>query len=123
MFHFLKRSTFNIQHSTSKAKLPDAFVPRFPEIYFDAMNPKTPPRREESTDLLAQLAAAEAELESLSNSQLSSAVSTVNHAMLLRQSQEMIREAEERFRNLVELSPLGIFIQCEGKFTFVNDAT
>ena len=81
------------------------------------------PHQGDLADLLEQLAAAEAEVESISNKQLNKAVGAANHAMLLKQAQETIREAEERFVRLVELSPLPIFIYSEGKFVYVNDAT
>ncbi len=39
------------------------------------------------------------------------------------QAQENLRESEERYRQLVEVSPDAIFIQCGGKFVFINSAT
>jgi PAS domain S-box-containing protein len=39
------------------------------------------------------------------------------------QAQQDVRDREERYRQLVELSPDAIFVQCDGKFIFVNDAT
>lgn len=39
-----------------------------------------------------------------------------------RQMQEAVRESEERYRRLVELSPDGIAIHCKGLFSFVNPA-
>lgn len=38
------------------------------------------------------------------------------------QAQESLRESEQRYRQLVELCPDAIFIQCGGQFTFVNSA-
>ena len=38
------------------------------------------------------------------------------------QHQETFWQSEERYRQLVELSPDTIFIQCEGKFVFINSA-
>jgi PAS domain S-box-containing protein len=40
----------------------------------------------------------------------------------LHRSDEALRNSEEKFRRLVELSPLGIFVASEGKFEFVNSA-
>ncbi len=77
----------------------------------------------EIADLLEQLAAAEAEVEAISSKQLNKAVGAANVAMLLRQAQETIREAEGRFIGLAELSPIPIFIHCEGKFVYTNNAT
>ncbi len=37
-----------------------------------------------------------------------------------KQAEEALRQSEERYRQLVELSPQGIFIQCEDKVVFVN---
>jgi PAS domain S-box-containing protein len=39
------------------------------------------------------------------------------------QAQEVLRESEERYRQLVELSPDAIFIQCDEQFVFINSAT
>jgi PAS domain S-box-containing protein len=39
------------------------------------------------------------------------------------QAQQDVRDREERYRQLVELSPDAMFIQCDGKFIFVNSAT
>ncbi len=39
------------------------------------------------------------------------------------QAQQEVRDREERYRQLVELSPDAIFVQCDGKFIFVNSAT
>ncbi len=39
-----------------------------------------------------------------------------------RRAEEMIRESEERYRNVVELSPDAIFVHQAGKLTFVNNA-
>jgi PAS domain S-box-containing protein len=39
------------------------------------------------------------------------------------QAQQDVRDREERYRQLVELSPDAIFVQCDGKFIFVNSAT
>jgi diguanylate cyclase (GGDEF)-like protein/PAS domain S-box-containing protein len=38
------------------------------------------------------------------------------------QMQQAVRESEERYRRLVELSPDGIFVHAEGKFVFINPA-
>ncbi len=40
-----------------------------------------------------------------------------------QQAQENLRESEERYRQLVEVCPDAIFIQCNGKFVFLNSAT
>ena len=37
-----------------------------------------------------------------------------------KKAEQALRESEERYRQLVELSPDGIAIHCEGKFVFVN---
>jgi PAS domain S-box-containing protein len=37
-----------------------------------------------------------------------------------KQMEEAIRESEERYRTLVELSPSGVFIFCEGRTTYIN---
>jgi len=39
-----------------------------------------------------------------------------------RQVQEKLRESEERYRQLIELSPDTIFIECGGKIVFINEA-
>ena len=39
------------------------------------------------------------------------------------QAQQDVRDREERYRQMVELSPDAMFIQCDGKFLFVNSAT
>jgi len=39
-----------------------------------------------------------------------------------KQIEQALMESEERYRQLVELCPNGIFIECEGKFVFVNRA-
>ena len=39
------------------------------------------------------------------------------------QAQEILRESEERYRQLVELCPEAIFIQCDEQFVFINSAT
>ncbi|HEY9612662.1 PAS domain S-box protein [Allocoleopsis sp.] len=39
------------------------------------------------------------------------------------QAQQDVRDREERYRQLVELSPDAIFVQCDGRFLFVNSAT
>ena len=39
-----------------------------------------------------------------------------------KQAEEQLRESEERYRQLVELCPDGIFIQSQGKFAFLNRA-
>lgn len=39
-----------------------------------------------------------------------------------KRSEAALRESEERFRNLVENSPEGIFIQTEGRFAYLNSA-
>src|SRR5919199_148492 len=40
-----------------------------------------------------------------------------------QQAQQRVRESEEHYRQLVELSPDAIFIQCGGNFVFANSAT
>jgi PAS domain S-box-containing protein len=37
-----------------------------------------------------------------------------------KQMEETIRESEERYRTLVELSPSGVFVFCEGRTVYVN---
>lgn len=37
-----------------------------------------------------------------------------------KQMEEMVRESEERYRTLVELSPSGVFVFCEGRTAYVN---
>jgi PAS domain S-box-containing protein/putative nucleotidyltransferase with HDIG domain len=39
-----------------------------------------------------------------------------------KQAEEALRESEDRYRTLVEFSPDGIGIHCEGKFVYVNTA-
>jgi PAS domain S-box-containing protein len=39
-----------------------------------------------------------------------------------KRSEDALRESEQRYRQLVELSPNVVFVQCEGKFVFVNQA-
>jgi len=39
-----------------------------------------------------------------------------------RRTEELLRDSEERYRRLVELSPDGIAVHIEGKLVFVNDA-
>ncbi|HEX3797933.1 MAG TPA: PAS domain S-box protein [Verrucomicrobiae bacterium] len=39
-----------------------------------------------------------------------------------KQAEAALRESEENYRKLVELSPDGIFIQCEGKYVYLNSA-
>jgi PAS domain S-box-containing protein len=39
-----------------------------------------------------------------------------------RKLQEKLRDSEERYRQLIELSPDAIFIQCEEKIVFINEA-
>lgn len=39
-----------------------------------------------------------------------------------KQAESLLRESEERYRNLVELSPDAIAVHCEGKIVFVNTA-
>ncbi|MDB6025356.1 MAG: multi-sensor hybrid histidine kinase [Verrucomicrobiales bacterium] len=85
------------------------------------MNAKIPERKDIS-DLLEQLEAAQADVESISNQELNKAVGAATHAMLLRQAQDTIREVEARYSSLVESSSFPIFIQCGGKFVFLNEA-
>jgi len=40
-----------------------------------------------------------------------------------KQAEEALRESEDRYRTLVEFSPDGIGIHCEGKIIYVNAAT
>ena len=35
---------------------------------------------------------------------------------------EALRESEDRFRTLIEAAPEGVFVQCEGRFEFMNPA-
>ncbi|HMS84624.1 MAG TPA: PAS domain S-box protein [Nitrospira sp.] len=37
-----------------------------------------------------------------------------------KQMEELVRESEERYRTLVELSPSGVFVFCEGRTVYVN---
>ncbi|MDP3981070.1 MAG: PAS domain S-box protein, partial [Chlamydiota bacterium] len=37
--------------------------------------------------------------------------------------EKALRESEERYRNLIENSPVAIFVQCEGKVVFANSET
>ncbi|MBX3301579.1 MAG: PAS domain S-box protein [Nitrospira sp.] len=37
-----------------------------------------------------------------------------------KQMEETVRESEERYRTLVELSPSGVFVFCEGRTTYIN---
>ena len=39
-----------------------------------------------------------------------------------KQAEEALRESEEKYRQLVEASPDAIFVNCEGKIVFVNQA-
>ena len=39
-----------------------------------------------------------------------------------KQAEEALRESEERYRNLLELAPVGIAVQVEGKIVFTNTA-
>src|SRR5262249_11188442 len=39
-----------------------------------------------------------------------------------KQAEAALRESEENYRKLVELSPDGILIQCEGKYVYLNSA-
>jgi nitrogen fixation negative regulator NifL len=43
-------------------------------------------------------------------------------AAVLEEKQELLRESETRYRQLVDLSPNAIFIGCEGRFVFINPA-
>lgn len=39
-----------------------------------------------------------------------------------RLAEEALRESEERYRQLVELSPSAVFVECQGRMVFVNEA-
>lgn len=39
-----------------------------------------------------------------------------------KRAEDALRESEERYRRLVDLSPSGIFVDCEGKTVYVNQA-
>ncbi|MFA6224567.1 MAG: PAS domain S-box protein [Desulfomonilaceae bacterium] len=39
-----------------------------------------------------------------------------------KKTEESLRESEERYRNLLEVSPIGIFVHSEGKVVFANTA-
>ncbi len=50
------------------------------------------------------------------------ALTTVTDVTDRKRATEELRRAEERFRLVVELAPIGIFLQVDGRFAFVNPA-
>jgi PAS domain S-box-containing protein len=48
--------------------------------------------------------------------------STIEMALYKHEADKGVRESEAKYRGLVELSPDGVFVQCEGRIVFMNKA-